>query len=364
MRVLFLANAGHIGGGNRSLLTIAEELSRREHDVAVVIPEAGPMQDACQAVALPCRLQYYQQPSWSAPIPTWKGYRSWKRLLGEFRPDIIHANDLIPARSVALAAHNTKIPVICHVRYPPDPKQVAWTFRLLPKPQVFLFNSKALQNEVGPHVKSSCPKAKQGVLYNALSLDQFQPEKKDPYPKRVGIVANLMPVKGHKDFLTMARDLIRRGIDAEFWLIGSDIHNTGYGKELENFTAEIGLNGQAKFLGHCPNVPELINQLDVVVCASHVEPFGRCLIEAMACARPVVATAVGGIPEVVGNSGGAGFLVPPRAPTEMADAVGRLLNDETLCTQMGKVGRQRVLDMFTIENHVARLLEFYHDLKS
>jgi glycosyltransferase involved in cell wall biosynthesis len=93
------------------------------------------------------------------------------------------------------------------------------------------------------------------------------------------------------------------------------------------------------FLGARHNAPEVLSQMDVVVSSSHYESFGRSLVEAMACGLPVFATAVGGVPEVV-DHGGTGFLVPPRDPHVLAEAVARVLQDGDLRRDMGNKGRR------------------------
>ena len=159
----------------------------------------------------------------------------------------------------------------------------------------------------------------------------------------------------------MARELTARGIDAEYWVIGKDIHQTGYGAQLQKHVAEMGLINHVRFLGHCPNVPDLLRQLDVVVCSSHVEPFGICVIEAMASARPVVATRVGGIPEIV-EDGRNGFLVSPKAPWMLADAVEHLLRDPGLRREFGQSGRERVAKHFSQSAYDHKILAIYETL--
>ena len=178
---------------------------------------------------------------------------------------------------------------------------------------------------------------------------------------RVGVVANLLPLKGHVDFLDMAAELTARGVEAEYWIIGEDVHRTGYKTELHNRTRELGLEDRVCFRGYCRNVPNLLRELDVVVCSSHVETFGMCVLEAMACAKPVVATSVGGLPEVV-DDGVSGILVPPHAPGRLADAVERLLEDPELRITFGRFGRTRAASHFSHEVYVDKMLALYQEL--
>ncbi|MGH7860542.1 MAG: glycosyltransferase family 4 protein, partial [Candidatus Binatia bacterium] len=121
------------------------------------------------------------------------------------------------------------------------------------------------------------------------------------------------------------------------------------------------ISAEVRFLGYQQRVDDLMNELDVVVSASHVEPFGRTIIEAMACGKPVVATRVGGVPEIV-VEGTTGLLVDPGAPRQLADAAERLLRDERLRSEMGANGRKRVIEDFSLESHVEAILAVYERL--
>ena len=177
----------------------------------------------------------------------------------------------------------------------------------------------------------------------------------------MGILANLLPVKGHFDFLEMARILVERQYDVKFPIIGADIHQTGYEREIRTRIKDLGLSDRVDMLGHRNDVPQLLQQLDVLVCSSHVEPFGRCLVEGMSCGLPIVATRVGGIPEVVDDVV-TGFLVPPKSPANLAIAVEKLLNDATLRKAMGHAGRKKVEREFTLTTHVERMVSLYDSI--
>lgn len=358
--VLCLANSSQFGGGNRALMTLANGLKAHHIGVDVVCPNHGPMERICEDHGFRSTVTRYQQPSWSDPVATLNSYRSWRQHLSRTGCSLIHANDLENARSICVAAWRSDIPLVCHVHFPPSREYAEWAFRRLPSPAAFVFNSQSTQSLVSDILERRCPHSHQIVIHNAVEIDRFQPKHTKPrVTARVGIIANLLPVKGHHDFLQMAARLTQSGIDAEFQVIGEDIYSTGYRQELEKKSESLGLSRCVRFLGHCDNVPELISQLDVIVCSSHEEPFGLCLIEGMASEKPIVATSVGGIPEVV-DDGVTGILVKPHSPNELAEAVQSLLQDRELRDAMGRAGRDRVLRFFTPESHVARMLEVYH----
>ncbi len=367
MRVLYLTNSAQIGGGNRALETLWEGLGDRGVEPLAVVPERGPMADLCREKSIPREILAYQQPSWREPIQTWRGLRAWLDLLDRMEPRLVHANDFVNARSIAPAAWRRRLPLICHVQFHRSPEFLRWVFRGLPKPRLFIHNSEATRDLVGPALDRHCPGSRQEVVHNSVSLDKFHPPaggaggRAADGPPRVGIVANLIPVKGHVDFLDMAALLTGRGVEAEYWIVGDDIHGVGHRSELERRAADLGVAERVRFLGHRSDVPDVLRQLDAVVVASHVEPFGICTAEAMATGLPVVGTRVGGIREVIVD-GETGFFVSPAAPAELAARVGELLADPKLRRRMGRAGRRRVEERFSHEVYAARILALYREL--
>jgi glycosyltransferase involved in cell wall biosynthesis len=125
-------------------------------------------------------------------------------------------------------------------------------------------------------------------------------------------------------------------------------------------TRTLGLQRQARFLGTRSDVPELLALTDVAVLPSLEEGFPNAILEAMAAAKPVVATQVGGIPEAVVH-GETGLLVPPRDPSALAGAIGRLLDDPGLRTAMGLAGKQRIAERFTFARMVTEMEALYEE---
>jgi glycosyltransferase involved in cell wall biosynthesis len=364
-RVLYLTNSAQIGGGNRSLLTLWSAMKARGITPLAVCPFEGPMVDACREAGVECYVLPFVQPGWNNPVESIAAHREWSRLLRKVDVDLVHANDPGGARSISFAAWSHRLPVVCHVRFPAARGYMTWAFRFAPTPDVFIFNSQATLTEGADEFQRACPESARRVVHNAVSLADFVPGVAGAARGRakVGIVANLLPVKGHLDFLEMARLLTGAGIIADYQIIGEDIHRIGYRAMLEATARALGIEDRVTFLGHRSDVSRLVAELDVVVCSSHVEPFGVCLIEAMACERPVVGTRVGGIPEVI-EDGVCGFIVPPRSPASLAGAVGALLRQPSLRIKMGRAGRERVRRKFSCEALAAQVMDVYRRLLS
>ena len=130
---------------------------------------------------------------------------------------------------------------------------------------------------------------------------------------------------------------------------------------LERFTRTLGLERSVIFAGMRTNVAPFYAMADVFVLPSLSEGSPNALLEAMACSLPIVATRVGGVPEIV-SDGTTALLVPPRQPLAMAGAIARLLDDSGLGAQLGAAARRRVLIDYTPEQRTATLSRLYATL--
>jgi glycosyltransferase involved in cell wall biosynthesis len=361
LEVLYLLNSSQIGGGNRSMLTLWSFIRAHGVGVHAIAPADGPMVEACHEAGVEVSVVPNDQPSWREPLHLIQSFGRWTSAIRTIKPALVHSNGFAPWRSIALAAYVRRLPHICHVRFGESPAYLRWVFRGLPKPDVFIFASRALLDEMREELDRACPHARYEVVHNGVDLRQFVPAPRAPGPARVGIVANLLGVKGHEDFLHMASLLVSRRVDAHFWIIGGDIFSTGYEAELQQLARDLNVSGVTTFFGHRNDVPALTAQLDVLVGASHEEPFGRTLIEAMACSKPVVATRVGGIPEIVVD-GVTGLLVPPGSPDALAAAVSSVLESPELAARLGSAGRLRVEQEFSGASHARRVRSIYAEL--
>jgi glycosyltransferase involved in cell wall biosynthesis len=182
----------------------------------------------------------------------------------------------------------------------------------------------------------------------------------------LGVVAQLSPWKGQRTAIEALSLLRGEGIDARLLLVGSAkfvdratrFDNEAYVAELGRLIADRGLGERVSFLGERDDVPELVRALDVLLLPSQEEPFGRALIEAMALEVPVVATSVGGPPEIV-TEGREGYLVSPDCPPEWAAAIRRIIDSPDRGAAMGRAGRDRARTAFGAPEHARALVELY-----
>lgn len=181
----------------------------------------------------------------------------------------------------------------------------------------------------------------------------------DPGALLVGMVARLVPIKRHECFLRAAAEVARRHLGCQFLLVGDGECRA----ELERLVGQLTLNGRVRFLGWRQDLERIYADLDLVVLTSANEGSPVSLIEAMASGRPVVATGVGGVPDLV-EDGVTGFLVPPEDPSALARAIGALLANPEQRRVFGQAGRERVYPAFSAERLLGDMDRLYTELVS
>ena len=175
----------------------------------------------------------------------------------------------------------------------------------------------------------------------------------------VGCVGALVEHKGHRHLIHAAVDIVRAVPEARVVILGEGELRD----ELTRMIHELGLERHVLLPGFRPDVLSLLKTFDVFVMPSITEGLGTSILDAMACGKAVVASAVGGIPEVVAAEE-TGLLVPARNPTALAAAVVRLLGDRPLADRFGAAGRTRVEQRFTAERMVQETLDVYRRLRA
>jgi len=201
-----------------------------------------------------------------------------------------------------------------------------------------------------------------GAPFAGLDLTKVGNDAVPKRPQRIGYLARIAPEKGLHHLIDAYIDLARRpgcetiGLDIAGWL---GEQNRGYFAEQMSRLAAAGLADRVRHLGS-PGLEGKIAMLcgiDVMsVPTEHEEPKGLSVLEAMAAGVPVVLPAKGAFPEIIEQSGG-GLLVPPNDTKALADALQRLLQDETLRDGLSKAGRKWVLEERTIENQAISIVQ-------
>ena len=171
-------------------------------------------------------------------------------------------------------------------------------------------------------------------------------------------MANVRGSKGHRYFLEAAREVLRARSDARFLIVGDGVGVD----DVRRRVREMGLERDVLMTGFRRDIPELMVALDVLVVAStKSEGIPQVILQALAVATPVAASAVGGIPEII-RDGENGRLVPPADAHALAQAILWLLDDPTRARAMARVGQAQVRGGHTVDIMMARTTAVYREL--
>lgn len=211
------------------------------------------------------------------------------------------------------------------------------------------------------YARLGVPPEKLLIAYNGIDAGAFSPGDGSEARAQLGIAQDALvlgifsifgPFKGQALLLRAMPRILEAVPNAHLLLVGGgDIWN-----ELEELTAELHLEQHVTFAGFRKETLPLYRAIDIYVMASTEEPFGLVTVEAMACEKAVVGTNTGGTPEIVVEQE-TGLLVPPSQSEALADALITLLRDPERRQRMGKKGRQRVLEKFTLQGRTQQIAE-------
>jgi len=289
------------------------------------------------------------------------------------KPHIIHEVVLEDSLEMwgRLAGILLRVPVVIASEGTINPRRTKWGFwvdRMLGRAtDAVLVNSHALKSFVEANSGLDADKCR--VIHGGIHLGQFTELSQEEMRRArqelglsvaspvVGIVANSRPLKDLATFLRAAQRVVGAEPNTKLLVIGQGWHLD----ELAGLARELHLESNVLFLGLRRDVGRLVGILDVGVCSSLCESCSNAILEYMAMGKPVVATRVGGNPELVVD-GRTGLLVPAQNPRALADAILRLLRDTRLASQMGRAGRDRVGLDFSVERMANRTQEVYEEL--
>jgi glycosyltransferase involved in cell wall biosynthesis len=206
------------------------------------------------------------------------------------------------------------------------------------------------------------------VIYNGLNLAPYQNSNNgkelrnglgiDDHIPLVGMIANFnFEIKGHRYFLEAAKTVLEKIPNVEFLLAGDGPLRHHY----EELTHELGLKEKIHFLGERNDVPTILSNLSISVLSSTSEGLSNVILESMAAGKPVIATNVGGSPEMVIDDV-TGYLVPPGDSQAMAKAITELLRDPDKAITMGVAGKKLVGEKFSIKAMVESYENLYKSL--
>jgi glycosyltransferase involved in cell wall biosynthesis len=353
IRVLVFTNTFRVGGSERQAVELIRSLDRdRFEPIVACFRHDGPLLRDLPA-DLPPPEAFPLTAFWHAGA----AYQAWRflRLLRRRRVAVVQCFDFYANVFAIPLARLAGVPVVLGsrrdegtVRTTAQRRVERWCYR---HADAVVANGAAIGRQLVE--RDGLPKNRVVVVHNGIDLGRFDrlAERAPGQPTgavrgpTVAVVANLRPEKGHLVFLEAAARLAQRCPDAEFVIAGD-------GPERDRIAARIATSAAAphvRMAGAVANVAAFLRDVDIVALPSLTnEGFPNAAMEAMAAARPLVATDSGATRELVVD-GVTGYLVPPGDAAQLADRLAELCADPLARRRMGARGRERVASLFTAD---------------
>jgi glycosyltransferase involved in cell wall biosynthesis len=363
IRVVEVLATGSNGGAQEHLHSLVTRLDETRYDVSVVALSAGSAVRKLQKANVPVLV--IDDPDDSIAIGALAAH------LSEVRADVVHAHmyraETVATRAIiALGEAGQRRPYLVatihssRIRSLADQQHLR---ELTPHMDHLIAVSKAIQHKLVDEQRFDAPVS---LIYNGVDLDRYDNQEAcctlseeygmEPGSQIVGAVARLEPEKGHPTLLEAWPMVLREVPDAYLLIVGEGSRRDA----LEALAREHRIAHRVVFTGRRDDVPAVTAALDVAVLPSYREAQGMVILEAMALSRPVVASNVGGIPEMI-EDGVTGLLVPPHDAAALAAAIVRLLKNHPLADTLGRAGHDMVHDRFCIELMVDAVASIYDE---
>ena len=367
-KVLFVhGNSNNIAGQEVALLNTIKGLRRIGISCFVLLPDRGRFDDLLRENTITTYHIELNRLHKKNPFPYFKTVFSIYRLLKKEKISLIHTSGAFPTQYCLPAARLAKIPCVSHIHSTVYPKEgIRKSF--IHYADYIIAVSDAVKDML---IKYGCSYSKTKTIYcgiiegdkmSGVSYRKEELYRKYSIPdhyKIVGQISQIIPWKGLEYFVRMAMRVKSLYSDVKFMIIGDIPYGyEDYGNKIKRMVKEFGLEKDVIFTGFQREVNKFISALDISVLSSLIEGLPFSIVESLAAEKPVVATHIGGISEVIINNR-TGLLVPPKDSAALTNAVMYLLNNPQRAKELGKNGRELVLSKFTIDEHSKQLKELY-----
>lgn len=370
LRVLHVIGGGEFGGAERHILNLATAMDPNQVEVSVCCLFADPFvqlarEAGIRAYSIPMRHKL------DFGIVT----KLRDSIAGE-NIDIVHTHgvraNLVGRLAARMAGVETVVTTVHSLLVQDYPDVFSRLANMLIEKASrgltthFIAVSGGLQKAL---IQQGIPEQRITVIYNGLNSQLFRKSDSagkwreqagfSPGTPLVAMVGRLHPVKGHRYFLRAAAEILKERTDVHFLVVGSGPE----GDRLEEYTRKLGIQDHVTFTGFVSDVSELMPDLNLLIVPSLWEGFGLTALEAMAVGVPVVATSVGGLPEIV-EHGTTGLLVPPADEAGLTRGIMWMLDHPQEAVEMAAAAKAAAEEKFTATSMSRRTEEIYRRLTS
>jgi len=363
VRVVQVMATGTNGGAQEHVFNLVTRMDRARYDVSVVSLSPGSAVRKLQRHDID--VMVIDEPDDAIATGILAAH------LADVRADVVHNHmyraEIVGTKAaIALGEAGHRRPWVIstvhssRIRSAEDQEEMR---RLTPAINHLIVVSNAIDRKVVDEGRTEAPRS---LIYNGVDLERYDHQEPcctlreeygmEPHSQIVGVVGRLELEKGHPTLLEAWPHVLRACPDAYLMVVGEGSRYDA----LQEIARELEIAHRVVFTGRRDDIPAVTAAFDVAVLPSHREAQGLTILEAMALSRPVVASNVGGIPEMI-QDGVTGLLVPPQDPPALATAIVRLLRDHQLADVLGRAGHDLVHDRFCVEIMVNAVEDLYDE---
>lgn len=353
-----------MGGGEVHVADLAQALASRGHAIYLAVRPNSPLRAPLAGLIA----SWHEMPLRNSLDV--QSARAIADLVNENSIDIVHAHvgrDYLVAALACRKAPGAKLVLTRH-HYLPLKRNLVYRWMLADVAAII-----AVSNSVRDSVmeRLALPGERIHVIPNWIDPARFQPIERDAARAMfrlksslvVACIGQITPEKGQEEFIRAAGRIAKMRSDVEFLLAGEEYREGApFTNRLIDLAVTLGISDRVKFLGYVRHIPELLSAVDVVVVPSWDEGFSLVTLEAMAARRPVIASNVGAIGQIV-RENISGLLVPPQNVQAMADKLLWLLADAPLRDRLASRGQRDVHEHFGREQIIDRIEALYRKVK-
>jgi glycosyltransferase involved in cell wall biosynthesis len=358
-----------MGGVEIATLRMIDATRNQFRNVVFCLHDAVALRSLLEKSGIEAIAYTPSEPSLRHVAKFYKESLSFARQLRQARVDIVHFADDKAAYHNSLAATLARCRTVCHIRSSNPDLSLRKKLCLLPV-QNFIFVSK----EARQVFSLSLSKGRARVIYDAVEAPAMEVDASNGLIRRelnipsnvtvVGMVARVAPVKDYETLAAAAAQIVNIYPNIRFLIVGDnslvDLNRNHYEKVIKRLN-ELGIADKFIFTGHRDDVTQLVAAMDIFVLCTHREGFPLSILEAMAMRKPVVATAVGGIPEIV-EPGITGYLHQHGNSRELADAIISLIENPEQADRIGRTAYEHVRRQYSRNTFSDEITKAYLDV--
>jgi glycosyltransferase involved in cell wall biosynthesis len=367
IRVLYVARAPFVSGAERALLSTLRHLDRSRVQPALVLGHRTEMVRLAEAMGVPTIVTALPRRTKLGVLGWWRSLGQMNRLLRDFDPHVVHANDVPSCQAMSVAAAERPfrgVGRVLHVRWGIKADEAAWWARA--GVESVLCISQWVRDELGNAAGTTLANAAIEVVPDAVdwpATDADVPLKITPASGEpaIGFAGQVTEVKG-LDLVIEALGRMPRDQRPKLLIAGKDTQSGGaYGRQLEALAKRHDVADRIEWLGFLSDVGQMYKRVRAVVCPSRVEPLGLVPLEAARYGVPAMANRLGGFTETI-EPGVTGWLVEPTVDAWAAALPGVL--DEAVTNRLGQAAHERTRRLFSPMVYQQRLMSVYEKVQN